>query len=542
MSGRAARRAFAAIAALGALAAAPAISAATGSAPTASTGAASQTTPSAATLTGTVNPNGTATTYLFQYGASTGYGSQTGVVPVGSGTASVNASAPLSGLTANTTYHFRIVATSANGTTDGADATFTTAPAPPVVVTGSASNVSATGAVLSGTVNPNGKAASYAFEYGTSTAYGLETATLSAGSGETAVAVTATATGLLSGTSYHYRLIATNPDGTSKGADKTLTTTHVAPSATTGAPSVVGSDSAVVTATVSAAGKATTYSFQYGATTAYGSQTAFAAAGSATGSSKVGATIGGLAPGTLYHYRIVATSSGGTVEGSDASFVTTAATSAPGGPMPAVFNTTAEAISANGAQLNGALDPTASPTSWYFEYGLSTAYGVRTTPQTLAALGPHAINVRLSGLEAAATFHYRLVAQFGATLYVGPDATFTTKAPLRATPSALTLSAASTARGKSTRIVASGTLRTPASATGGCNGSVEIQVDRAPVTVALTNAPLGGACAYRATVTLRASTLRGTRRLEVIARFTGNATLAPLAARAVFVQAHPRQG
>ena len=64
----------------------------------------------------------------------------------------------------------------------------------------------------------------YWFEYGTRSSYGLRSssATQSAGSG--AVSVRASLTGLRSRTTYHYRLVATNPSGTSYGADATLKT------------------------------------------------------------------------------------------------------------------------------------------------------------------------------------------------------------------------------------------------------------------------------------------------------------------------------
>jgi phosphodiesterase/alkaline phosphatase D-like protein len=85
-------------------------------------------TQTAATLAGTVNPNsGNVTACKIEYGTSTGYGSQAGCASLpGSGSSPVAVSASLSGLTANTTYHFRLVATNAGGTTNGSDQTFTT--------------------------------------------------------------------------------------------------------------------------------------------------------------------------------------------------------------------------------------------------------------------------------------------------------------------------------------------------------------------------------------------------------------------------------
>src|SRR4051794_28864509 len=79
-----------------------------------------------ATLTGTVNPKGSPTSFKFEYGAAKTYGSSTGLVGAGSGTTNAPASANLSGLTPNTTYHYRLVATNANGTSMTGDKTFTT--------------------------------------------------------------------------------------------------------------------------------------------------------------------------------------------------------------------------------------------------------------------------------------------------------------------------------------------------------------------------------------------------------------------------------
>lgn len=102
-------------------------------APAVSTGAASAISTTGATVHGTVNPEGLATTYEFQYGTTTGYGSSTPSASAGSGSSDVAVSASISGLKPNTTYHYRIVATNASGTTDGADATFTTKAPPPSI-------------------------------------------------------------------------------------------------------------------------------------------------------------------------------------------------------------------------------------------------------------------------------------------------------------------------------------------------------------------------------------------------------------------------
>jgi hypothetical protein len=96
-------------------------------APTATTGPATNVTATTATVTGTVNPNGEPTTYYFEYGTTTDYGSRTPTENAGGGPNERSVSADVTGLAPSTTYHYRLVATNADGTTFGNDATFTTA-------------------------------------------------------------------------------------------------------------------------------------------------------------------------------------------------------------------------------------------------------------------------------------------------------------------------------------------------------------------------------------------------------------------------------
>ncbi|TML14468.1 MAG: fibronectin type III domain-containing protein [Actinobacteria bacterium] len=288
--------------------------------PTVVTGVASNIGPTSATVAGTVNPQGLATTYSFEYGKTTSYGSKTASKSAGSGTTTVAVTSTISSLSPGTTYHYRISATSTAGTSKGADRTFTTTP-PPTVVTGSASNIGPTSATVAGTVNPQGLATTYSFEYGKTTSYGSKTASKSAGSGTSTVGVTATISSLSPGTTYHYRISATSAAGTSKGADRTFTTTRP-PTVVTGVASNIEPTSATVAGTVNPQGLATTYLFEYGKTTSYSSKTASTSAGSGTSTVGVTATIPSLSPGTTYHYRISATSAAGTSKGADRSFKT----------------------------------------------------------------------------------------------------------------------------------------------------------------------------------------------------------------------------
>jgi phosphodiesterase/alkaline phosphatase D-like protein len=177
----------------------------------------------------------------------------------------------------------------------------------PTVSTGKATSVKMTSAVLNGTVNPNGARTTYYFAWGPTSALGQHTAQGTLAAGTKAVSVKTTLKGLTPGSPYHYQLVASNSGGTSYGSIRTLHTTgNPPPGAQTGAASAVGRYSVTLTGVVSPQNASTTWTFEYGLTTAYGLQTAAQTVSSGTTPVTVSKTIQGLEPGTVFHYRLVA--------------------------------------------------------------------------------------------------------------------------------------------------------------------------------------------------------------------------------------------
>jgi len=163
-------------------------------APTAATNAASGIGSTAATLNGTVNANGFSTTVTFEWGLTTSYGSIATATqsPVG-GSTNTAISAGLTGLTPNTTYHYRVKAVNCSPTPIyGNDLTFTTLCTPPTATTNAASSIGTTTATLNGTVNANNFSTTVTFEYGLTTSYGsTKTAIQSPVTGSSNTAVSA---------------------------------------------------------------------------------------------------------------------------------------------------------------------------------------------------------------------------------------------------------------------------------------------------------------------------------------------------------------
>jgi hypothetical protein len=266
-----------------------------------------------------------ATTVTFNYGLTVAYGTTVPGVPSPvTGNTNTAVSANLVGLTPSTLYHYRCSGTSASGTTNGGDLTFTTTAAPPTVVTTAATAISFNTATLNGTINPNGVSSTVSFDYGLTVAYGSNVAgTPSPVTGNAAVPVSANIAGLTPGTLYHFRVKGVSVGGTSNGSDLTFTTTAQPPVVNTLAATGVGGTSATLQGNVNPSNAPTTTFFDYGLTIPYSSNNIPAVPASLSGNTTqaISLALTGLTNNSVYHYRAKGTNVGGTTTGNDMTFV-----------------------------------------------------------------------------------------------------------------------------------------------------------------------------------------------------------------------------
>jgi DNA-binding beta-propeller fold protein YncE len=258
------------------------------------------------------------------------------------------AHADISGLSTETTYHYRLSATNAAGTEAGHDRTFTPhfviglSTEPPIHVSGEA-------ATLTGSLLGDGTDTHYFFEWGKTTEYGHTSATppgieILSPSGPSTTPLSFNLEGLTPNNTYHYRVVAESGAGkTSDGEDQAFTTPPNAPQISGESTSRVHSDSAQVHAEVNPGSGDTVYHVEYV------DQADFTTSGfaNATVTPMLGGHAGeGLAPvaadtsledlaaGTTYHYRFVAQNVTATTKGTDRTFTTPSYTPLINDPCP----------------------------------------------------------------------------------------------------------------------------------------------------------------------------------------------------------------
>ena len=278
------------------------------------TGAASSIGATDATLQATVDTHGAGVSSCrFEYGPTATYGMS---VPCSSLPGQVNGAVPVSagvsGLGAGAEYHFRLVIEYPTGPGTGDDAVFATLGSAPTVSTLAASNATISTATLNGSVDPNGPAIlQCTFEYGPTAEYGASVpCSASPGGGNTPIPVSSTLAGLKPGALYHYRLLGSSLNGSSYGADRTVTALPLLPTVVTGTASVVTASSATLNGTVDTGGAPlTSCAFEFNnAETLIPCVTLPPPEG---GPVAVSAPVSGLQPGAVFNYRLLATNAGG---------------------------------------------------------------------------------------------------------------------------------------------------------------------------------------------------------------------------------------
>lgn len=288
---------------------------------------------------------------------------------------------------------------------------------PAVVTTLPASGLTATGAVLNGsvTLGPNETVAW--FEWGTDINYGQVHAVTVIPGGSGTVTLSNALSGLDGNLIYRYRVVASNSFGIAYGTDQSLQVGLV-PTAVTLGTAGITTNSVTLNATVNPGGRSTTVWFKWGTTTSYGNLTTVTSVGSGAASSNFSDVIAGFSFNTPYHCQVVASNSLGQVTGRDVTFLVGAPLAVTG---PATF------ITGTNAWINGRVTPNSLPTSAWFEWGTNVSYGSTVQLGDVGNVGS-ALSVSnfLDGLDAAVTYHFRLAASNSLGMAFGADAQIST--------------------------------------------------------------------------------------------------------------------
>ena len=350
---------------------------------------------------------------------------------------------PSSNLAGSTVCTVRIgdAATDSNGSAmHGAfESRFTTGAASstarPSINSFSSSGVTDTTASLAAAVTPNGAATTVFFEYGPTTAYGAIVPGQAIGSGNSPINVSGDLTGLTPGTTYHYRVYATNSVGTTFGTDATFDTSAPLPQVTTTAASFVTTSTTSLNGTVNPNGLQTSVYFRWGTRSDdLGNQTAGQNVGSGSANIAFWAELAALQPDTTYFYQAVAVNGSNVVPGSVLSFHTLPV-------KPSVTTLATTNVSVTNAFLPATVNPNGSESIYFFEYGTDTSFGETTASQSAGAgTSGVAVSTTLSNLAAGQTYYYRAAASNAFGLTYGSAQNFRAGLP---PPSATTLSPAS---------------------------------------------------------------------------------------------------
>jgi hypothetical protein len=403
-------------------------------------------TPTTASLQCTVkNPGSQPVAWRFEYATAKEYAqggsSSFKRAPEPAGSVAPGGEEPVAvevrGLLPQTEYVYRLTASSGEGVGRGpAHGTlpFTTEPA--VLGVTACSTLAAGGetATIEASFEPRGALTEYSLQYGTSLSYGSQTTLRSAG-GAGAVSDTESLSGLEPNKTYDCRLAATRQiEGkpyTTYGENGMFQTGLVRPVVADEWAASVASTSAVLSASLGPNNTPTTYYVEYAEAAHYhaGSEESYKQGHRAPQAPSEDIPVGediaehtqqlrieNLAPGSVYHYRMVAHNAAGTTTGPDETFAT-----------PPILEPTTGQITPTTATLTGTVEPEGSETTWTYEYGPTSAYTTQVTGQLPPSIQPQTVNATLENLAPNTTYHYRLWSTNAHGPSYSADGTFTTQ-------------------------------------------------------------------------------------------------------------------
>ena len=286
--------------------------------PTLTTTTSSSISTTSALVEGTVTDEGNTQVSLrgFVYGTSTG----SSIYSVTTGSGAGTFTTTLTGLTFGTTYFVRSFATNVQGTSYGAETSFTTVSTPTVSSTATVTSITGTTAIGGGTITSDGgvTVTSRGLVWGTSS--GSSTYNVAAGTGTGTF--TTSISGLNIGTTYFVRAFATNSVGTVYGPEVSFSTPNTATVAST-VTSTITSSTAILGGVLSSTGGATTnIGIMYSTASNFGTYTTTTINANAAVGTSYTTTITGLAELTTYYVKAYATNSAGTTYGPTISFTT----------------------------------------------------------------------------------------------------------------------------------------------------------------------------------------------------------------------------
>jgi len=388
-----------------------------GSVPTLTTTSASSIGQSSATLNGTYNSNGLASSVRFEWGTTSGtYPNTTTLTSVGTGSGSHNAT--ISGLTAGTTYYYRIIGSNSAGSAQGSQISFTTTTSGggnvPIITTTSVSGVGQTYATLNGTYNDNGTGLNTTvyFQYGTSSS-NLNSTTGSTTYSSSSDIFNNNISSLSSGTTYYFRAVGNNSNGTAYGSILSFFVPTSgggsAPSITTNSASGITNSSAVLNGYYNANNDNTTTYFRYGTSSSNLNQNT-ASVSQGNGSGIFSNAISNLNNNTTYYFQAVGWNSNGYTNGTILNFTTGSGNG--NGLIPTVETTIATLTADTTTRLNGLVISTgAVSTNVWFEWGSAISLGKTTAVQSIGSGTNISFNDSLSGLNTNSIYYFRLVGQ-----------------------------------------------------------------------------------------------------------------------------------